>query len=271
MNFNLNEKLLESNVYVISDVHLGDRTNKDNFNQYEHRFIKFLDFVEKDPNYLLVINGDLFEFWQCQHGAIFKEYYDLLKRLINMNSVLIIGNHDIDLLDLLDLPVTFPLKDRLCYELSFMRNGNIFRICHGHEFDKYNTAQNVLFGKIGALFAAWVEMKVGTRIITPRGEKSTEGVLDMILRKCAFFFANIYNSLNPTARQRLKDHGNIDEYEYNLIQYNKANPRLKLVCGHTHESKTIADWYFNCGSWQESEAHYVIIDKIGKAEVIKFM
>lgn len=73
----------ENDIFVISDLHLGDHSKRDNF------FVKgkdqdgkeidrskllteFLDMVEENKGQLVIL-GDLFEFWQANVGEVIEK------------------------------------------------------------------------------------------------------------------------------------------------------------------------------------------------------
>ena len=58
------------NTYIVSDLHMGDGSASDNFAPIKSRFEEFLDMVEKDEGYKLVLAGDIFEIWQSRMGEI---------------------------------------------------------------------------------------------------------------------------------------------------------------------------------------------------------
>ena len=120
----IEEQLQGKTLYVVSDLHMGDGTAKDNFAEHRQRFEAFLDeVVEQDDDGRLILAGDVFEFWQSPHGDIVRTYLDLLKRLVQRRAVFIVGNHDIDLLGFVGLPVESALIDHLVADLVVDRGG----------------------------------------------------------------------------------------------------------------------------------------------------
>lgn len=257
------DRIKDKNLYVISDLHMGDGSNKDNFKEYLPEFEKFLDYVEKDPDYCLIIAGDVFEFWQSQHGDIIKTYYDLLNRMTRMNSVFVIGNHDIDLIGFIGLEMGCKFFELLSGGLVVSRNGKNIRIMHGHEFDIFNDPNKaMMLGKMAAMLAGWLEMKIGSNI----GNESTESFLSNSVMKIVSFFSNIYKILNPT----VSEGGDIDKFYQTILDYHKKYPNNILIMGHTHDAGIISDWYFNSGSWQKNSPHFVVVNKSGSIMLRKW-
>ena len=85
-------------VFAISDLHLADRGLRDNFavGDREKRFLQFLDYVDRNQGILLVL-GDLFDWWEVNLSQSILAYRTLLERLacVGHNGARwIVGNHD---------------------------------------------------------------------------------------------------------------------------------------------------------------------------------
>ncbi|MDN5279947.1 MAG: UDP-2,3-diacylglucosamine hydrolase [Clostridiales bacterium] len=87
----------DKDIFVISDLHLGDHGKRDNFtvkgkdkdgNEIDRLELlnEFLDMVEKRDGQLVIV-GDLFEFWQANIGEVIRKNLPLL-RLCNLFSVI---------------------------------------------------------------------------------------------------------------------------------------------------------------------------------------
>ena len=256
-------KINNKNLYIVSDLHMGDWTDKDNFKDFRPEFERFLDYVERDPDYCLILNGDVFELWQSSIGDILRNYFDLLNRIVNMNSIFIVGNHDIDLQSLIGLNLKNNFIDSLSSCLIVERNGKHIRIMHGHEFDKFNDPKkSMLLGKISALAAGWIEMQIGTTL----GEKSTETILD----KIAMFFVNLFSSIYRNLNKTSSENKNKETFYSNLIEYHNKCIDNIIITGHTHDAGIISDWYFNSGSWQKKSPYFIAIDKSGSIIIRKW-
>ncbi len=278
-------------LYVVSDLHMGDGSDKDNFARYRQRFENFLaEVVEQDPNGCLVLAGDVFEFWQSMHGDVVRTYLPLLQRLARRRSVFLVGNHDIDLRGFVNLPLQIPFLDMLTTEVIVTRDGSEIQIRHGHEFDKYNDPNKaMLLGKIVTLAVGQLELKVGTTI----GGRSTESALAeawesnkalpqkmwdglkswpaRIGVKTLVVLARCFRRLfGRTAGERSKAGSKLNDLRRKLDGYHKSYPNYLLVTGHTHKAGWYGDWHVNAGSWQGKEAHYVKITSDGRISLHKW-
>ncbi len=253
-------------LYVVSDLHMGDGTAKDNFTEHRTRFEEFLSgVVEQDSDGCLVLAGDVFEFWQSSHGSIAKMYFDLLRRLVERKSAFIVGNHDIDLFGFIGLPVDSPLIGCLAMEVVLKRGDRHIRICHGHEFDKFNDPRKaMLLGRIATMLAGEAEMRLGTKLGGVPTEKRLERIVRRIMAGFAWFYRNI---LNKTAGERTEKDKKVDETKVALDNYHPQHPDQTLVAGHTHKAGWYGDWYVNAGCWQTEQAHYVKITPDGEVSL----
>lgn len=250
----------DKQVFIVSDLHLGDGSKKDNFRKYRKRFDCFLDGL--DANAQLVLAGDVFEFWQCPHGAVVREYQDLLKRLVDMKALFIVGNHDIDLLGFVDLSLGDRFTGLLRKDLSIERNGRTIFVCHGHEFDEFNDPSRSLFiGRIVSILGGEAEMRLGPEI----GGQSTETFLLSLLRGFGTSFLSLYRKFHKTPSE---SKARMDKYLVALRDFKQKHPEVHtVVSGHTHLSGTYEDWYFNTGCWQDEEAAYAMIGTDGRIEL----
>ena len=269
MTGRLEQHLNGRTLYVVSDLHMGDGSAKDNFAEYRGRFEDFLGrVVERDPNGCLVLAGDVFEFWQSMHGQVVRTYLDLLRRLVQNRSVFIVGNHDIDLLGFVGLTVDSPLIVLLTDRVLLERGGRNFWICHGHEFDGLNDpAKAMILGRIVTLAAGQAEMWLGPKV----GVESTESFLEKASLAVLSWMARRYRSwFGRTAGEKSGTGKEIDKTRVALDKYHLEHPDQILVAGHTHQAGWYGDWYVNAGSWQGSQANYVRITPEGQVALHKW-
>jgi len=251
---------------VISDLHMGDGTAKDNFREYRNRLETFLDYVAGQGNSRLILAGDVFEFWQCSHGAIIREYLDVLKRLLDMNAAIIVGNHDIDLNGFVGINLDTQFFRALCKNVTVKASSRNITVCHGHEFDEYNNPKRSLFiGRISAILAGEAEMRVGTEV----GGVPTEKLLLRLVRWIGQSFLKIYRKLHKTPAEAGEKKQN--KYKTALDQYKENHPETDvLIAGHTHKPGTYGGWYYNTGSWQQDLATYVRITPDGDVSLYRW-
>jgi len=239
------------NIYVVSDLHLGDKSPADNFFPIESRFKQFLDMVEQDKNHLLILNGDIFEIWQCRMGDIVIQYNDLLSRLVNMNTVFIVGNHDIDLIGMENVPGGCWFFDKFKTFCVIEKEGKKkITIKHGHQLDMYNNPGTSLVTPrvMSLLMSALEKLYPDSRI-----EGFTKKYIEPMARNTMKFILHIYETVF------FKDHKNdASTHLDSLDKYRKEYPEGILVSGHTHRAGWYENWYVNSGTWEDGENSYYI-------------
>jgi UDP-2,3-diacylglucosamine pyrophosphatase LpxH len=120
----------------------------------------------------------------------------------------------------------------------------------------------MMFGKMAAMLAGWVEMKLGNKI----GNESTESFLSNTAMRLVSFFSKIYQRLNPS----FSNGGYVDKFYQTVLDYHTKYPKNILVMGHTHDAGIISDWYCNSGSWQKGDPHFIVINKDGQVMLRKW-
>jgi 3',5'-cyclic AMP phosphodiesterase CpdA len=103
-------------VFVISDLHIRDRSPRDNLCQGNREAVlnSFLDYVT-DQNGRLIILGDFLELFRYPLDSIVAHRRPMLDRLARMGTVYVPGNHDEDLPAMLQAGQTsHPFFDRTC-------------------------------------------------------------------------------------------------------------------------------------------------------------
>ncbi|MGC6515639.1 MAG: metallophosphoesterase [Myxococcota bacterium] len=123
----------ETNVWIISDLHLGDGTPSDAFFGKDRYLMALVERVERDGA-TLIVNGDAIDFAQAWTlSRVLRAHGPLLGALsrLGRNGRLfyVVGNHDMDLTLFRDV-----LNFRVCDALEI---GDEVLVCHGYEFDPY--------------------------------------------------------------------------------------------------------------------------------------
>ena len=113
-------------LYAISDLHIGDGSEADDFKHNLTAFNEFLDKTNNDCARLILL-GDIFELWQYRFDNIHKAYYNTINNMFNLTDFYIIGNHDQSIPTLITMP---NIRTRLLYQSCLFT--------HGNEYDKYN-------------------------------------------------------------------------------------------------------------------------------------
>jgi UDP-2,3-diacylglucosamine pyrophosphatase LpxH len=118
---------------IISDLHLGNGTASDDFRRNADLTLRVLDDY-RARGYFLVLNGDIEELLRFELRDImrrWRRFYEIIEGFRQGGGLLkIVGNHDIDLLDLPDNPWPVQEAVRLLYG-----DESIF-VFHGHQMSR---------------------------------------------------------------------------------------------------------------------------------------
>ncbi len=202
---------------IISDLHMGNGSEADDFHKNKPALLNALDYY-KENNYILILLGDIEEFWQFDLKEIVDQYGDTIyakfREFGNDRIYRIFGNHDYEWGGYVD-----PIKTGINYlgyadeALKLIdKNGNIcILLVHGHqgvkESDKWSW-----FSRF------FLRLYVGIEPIVRRTNFSLDGA--------------------ATKSQVTRD------YEKTLYSWAKKNKTI-LICGHSHRaifaSKSYAD------------------------------
>jgi UDP-2,3-diacylglucosamine pyrophosphatase LpxH len=265
-------------IYVISDLHMGDRGPRDNFgytgSNKPQQFSQFLDFVAKQKSELIIL-GDLFEFWQSPLGKVIMSNIDLLDKIADLDVTFVVGNHDADI-------SAFIGKDMLAHPFfkkmsrQFVRNigGKEFKFQHGHEVDPFNADEEPSWGRMLAIFAGIFEEKNGSPLL-PSGEtveesleKFGEALLSFWNWAVEKLKSNIRrNAPAPKPKDELTPKQNPSRISGLLEKHreNRKNEKYDFeIMGHTHQAGQFEDWYFNSGSWADENNEFLTISPEGK-------
>jgi UDP-2,3-diacylglucosamine pyrophosphatase LpxH len=228
-----------NDLFLISDLHLGDRGPRDNFNVGDRatRLLRFLDYVDSE-NGRVVILGDLLELLQTALCRVLPANSMVLRRLCNTKHATnwIVGNHEIMLGPDPDTgckvclphtpyrrgPSTTTIGDR---KISF---------CHGSEFDAACNNVNPGLDSITAVATALLEEKNHGPI--KDGVAIEDSVLDP-LEKLSALFRTV--TFQPTRAS---------EFLAGAEKYRLERGSDLVICGHTHVAGT-APHLVNTGCW----------------------
>lgn len=258
--------LVKKNIYVVSDIHIGDKSPSDNFEPVRDRFLAFLEYVNADPNGVLILNGDTFEFWQSSLADVIYNNYDLLLRFIESKAIFMVGNHDCDLLPLSKIPNRSANSNEFLgnvhSSIDLQYGDRIVRIMHGHEFDPFNAPDRAVFaGKIIALITANIECAAP--------ESGVEGwmqkIVEPIVRFAVITASSIYDTIFTKSKRAR------ESLDQTLAQYHIGNPNVILVCGHVHAYGWWNEYYVNSGAWVQScDPHYIKIEPSGDVKLFSW-
>ncbi len=249
-------------IFVISDLHLGDGGARDNFEAGKKtpQLRAFLDHVGSEGGELFVL-GDLFELWQMNLSVLFVKRRALLDHFAALNLVYVPGNHDVDLAhfigtDFLDHPFFGSMRAPFIRELG----GKRFRFFHGHETDPFNSGDEPGFGRMLSIFGGIFEDENGSPFL--ESGESVEDVLEqfgesmLMIWQCAV--ATMKNRMPNVADKQVRPRAALTPAQNpDRLGEHVVGVRADLekgdydvaVLGHTHKPGRIGDWYFNSGSW----------------------
>ncbi|MBN1780425.1 UDP-2,3-diacylglucosamine diphosphatase [bacterium] len=223
-------------IYFISDVHLGIES-QDKEDYKEKQLLDLLKIVEKDAT-MLVIVGDLFDFWFDYRWVIPRPYLSIiiaLKRLTDLGVKVLycIGNHDFWL-------GTFFSKDLniSVYKgpLIINADGQRFYISHGDGLNKKDIGYRLL--------------KIILR------SPLTSAVCRLLHPDLIFSMARWFSSLSRGCRP---DHDHSDPYVKKAMSL-FGDGYDYVIFGHTHDPMTVnqgSHVYINTGEWMEQFTYAV--------------
>lgn len=260
-------------IFVISDLHLGDGGARDNFEAGKKtgELRAFIDYVGAEGGELFIL-GDLFELWQMNMSRLFVKRRELLDHLAAVETIYVPGNHDVDLVhfantDLLAHPLFAHMRTPFEREIG----GRRFRFCHGHETDPFNAGDDPGFGRMLAIFGGVFEDENGSPLL-PSGE-SAEDVLEqfgdsmLIIWRCALGAMKkqaTREDLRPNATLTpAQNPDRLGEHVAGVRADRQKGGYDVVVLGHTHKVGRIGDWYFNSGSWTGPLNHFLRISPDG--------
>jgi uncharacterized membrane protein HdeD (DUF308 family)/UDP-2,3-diacylglucosamine pyrophosphatase LpxH len=261
-------------LFVISDLHLGDGGVRDNFEPggRTRQLHQFLDHVGAEGGELVIL-GDLFELWQMNTSHIFAHRRELLDHFAQLPLVYVPGNHDVDLLYFIGSGfLEHPFFAHMSRPFDRQIGGRRFRFFHGHETDPFNASENPGFGQMLTIFAGlFVDQNKSPFLAT--GE-AVEVVLEqfgesmLALWNCATAGMSVpigaEEDLEP--REALTPAQNPDRIREHVDGVRLAKEREGwdvAVLGHTHKLGCVGDWYHNSGSWVGPRNSFLRIDPEG--------
>jgi UDP-2,3-diacylglucosamine pyrophosphatase LpxH len=279
----------ERDIFVISDLHMGDGGQRDNFSfenpDREEQLEKLLRYVE-DENGELIVLGDLFEFWQSSVARVLMERKKWLDRFAAMNATYIVGNHDIDLQAFIKDDGSVACEFLGHRFFNNMKKGPVqrtiggkeFVFMHGHEVDGFNSGELPGWGRIMAIFAGLVEDKF-------KSPKLWSGeYIEEALEKLGELVLPLWNLLKDKYGKYLKATADICDPKDGLTPvqnpsrirgliekyrtYCANNGYDVAIVGHTHQAGKLENesWYFNSGSWAKDNNEFLTIAPNGNIQ-----
>jgi len=274
---------MQKEIFVISDLHIGDGGPRDNFghpgsNRLEQLSL-FLDYVS-EQNGELIILGDLFEFWQANFSHVLTKNMSLIERLGQLKPTYVIGNHDIDLVGFIEQKLLQPtLFQNLSGPFERKIGSKTFYFMHGHEVDPYNKGETPGKGRLLAIVAGIAESFVGSprlsdgRSVESALEQAGEGIWNAVKRYARKLLMRVL-LLIGVQTDELSPAQNPDRASEMLLHYQDHMEKEKYdiaIVGHTHKPGRMDNWYFNSGSWATTDNNFIRISPEGKVKVFDWV
>jgi len=230
---------------VVSDLHLGTKDSKAE---------EFIEFLDKHPTNLLILNGDIVDGWALNRGTKWKKQHTkVISKLLQLSNttqiIWIRGNHDEFIQDFIGTHLgRIEIKED--YRLTIQRwvEGDIFRnesyyIFHGDVVDVFITKYKWLskIGAIGYDFALTLNRWYN------------------LYRK----WRNLpYQSISQKIKGGVKAATNyINDFETTALSMATKKGCNGVICGHIHqpEDRMIdGKRYINSGDWIENMSAILI-------------
>ena len=230
---------------IVSDLHLGtkDSQTKD-----------FIEFLEKNPTELLILNGDIVDGWALKRGSKWKNSHTkvitkLLKLSKKTKIIWVRGNHDEFLNDFMGMELG-GIEIREDYILNIYENPSddffnkkSYYVFHGDKIDVFITKYKWLakIGSVGYDFALW---------------------LNRWYNRYREYRKLPYKSISKEIKNNVKTATNyINDFEKEAIKMAKKNGCYGVICGHIHQpANDITDegHYLNSGDWVENKTAILI-------------
>ena len=268
-----------SDIFVISDLHIGDGGPRDNFGHAHstrpEQLVAFLDYVEHEKGELIIL-GDLLEFWQSSLSKVIVHNLPLLDRFAELEATYVLGNHDADLLHFVGKSLlAHPLFASMTGPIERTIAGKRFKFIHGHEVDPFNAGDTPSWGRMMAIFAGICEDKVGSPML---GNDPLESLLtrigEWLLKKVANGYAAAKGTITKSAKQELTPAQNAERAAEMLSMYaadREAEGYEVLIAGHTHQPGQMDGWYFNTGSWATTDNNFARITPSGDVRLFDWI
>jgi UDP-2,3-diacylglucosamine pyrophosphatase LpxH len=223
---------------IVSDLHLGTKDSKAK---------EFIEFIDKHPTDLLILNGDIVDGWALNRGAKWKKQHTkvvskLLKLSNKTRTIWIRGNHDEFLTEFIGNNFgRIEIKESYKLETS-QRSYYVF---HGDVIDVFITKYKWLakIGSIGYDLALWLNRWYNRY---------------RVWRKLP------YQSISQKIKSGVKAATNyINDFESAAIKLAHQNGCQGVICGHIHQpaDRHIGnDHYLNSGDWVENKTAILVTD-----------
>jgi UDP-2,3-diacylglucosamine pyrophosphatase LpxH len=138
---------------IVSDLHLGTKDSKTE---------EFIEFLDKHPTYLLILNGDIVDGWALNRGTKWKKQHTkVISKLLKLSKktriIWIRGNHDEFIQEFIGTHLG-AIEIREDYKLDINNTTQSYYIFHGDVIDVFITKYKWLakIGSVGYDMALWL-------------------------------------------------------------------------------------------------------------------
>jgi len=224
---------------IVSDLHLGTKDSKAE---------EFIEFLEKHPTELLILNGDIVDGWALNRGTKWKKQHtkvvSKLLKLSNKTQIIWIrGNHDEFLQEFIgnhfggiEIREDYVFTTKVWVENDLYRNESYY-VFHGDVIDIFITKYKWLskIGSVGYDFALW---------------------LNRWYNKYRVWRKLPYQSISQKIKSGVKAATNyVNDFEVTALSMASKKGCRGVMCGHIHqpEDRMInGKRYLNSGDWVEN-------------------
>ncbi len=238
---------------VVSDLHLGTKDSKAE---------EFLDFIDKHPTELLILNGDIVDAWAINRGSKWKKQHTkvlgkILKLSNKIQVIWIRGNHDEFLTEFIGQSFG-GVEFREDYVINFLEHveydnwlSKCYYVFHGDVIDVFITKYKWIakIGSIGYDLALWA---------------------NRAYNKYRKWRKLPYQSISQKIKEGVKKAVSyVNDFETAAIKMAEKKGCVGVICGHIHQPKDRminGKRYVNSGDWVENMTA-ILIDYEGKISI----
>ena len=228
---------------IVSDLHLGIKDSKAD---------EFIEFLDKHPTDLLILNGDIIDGWALNRGAKWKKKHTkVISKILKLSNktqiIWIRGNHDEFIQEFIGTNFGH-IEIREDYKLHINNTMENYYIFHGDVVDVFITKYKWLskIGSIGYDFALW---------------------LNRIYNGYRKWRKLPYISISQKIKASVKAATNyINDFETTALSMASKKGCNGVICGHIHQPADMmidGKRYLNSGDWIENMSA-ILVDYNGE-------
>ena len=228
---------------IASDLHLGIKDSKAD---------EFIEFLDKHPTDLLILNGDIIDGWALNRGAKWKtKHTKVISKILKLSNktqiIWIRGNHDEFIQEFIGTNFGH-IEIKEDYKLHINNTMENYYIFHGDVVDVFITKYKWLskIGSIGYDFALW---------------------LNRIYNGYRKWRKLPYISISQKIKASVKAATNyINDFETTALSMAHKKGCSGVICGHIHQPADIminGERYLNSGDWIENMSA-ILVDYNGE-------